>query len=65
MRWNLTTKPSLQLKLCPAYVGRALANSYIDPEADVMKDLQQAIALDPNYLDSYYYHAASPWRQMI
>jgi tetratricopeptide (TPR) repeat protein len=49
---------SANSSFAPAYVGRALANSYIDPQADVMKDLEQAIALDPNYLDSYYYHAA-------
>jgi tetratricopeptide (TPR) repeat protein len=41
----------------PGYLGRALATSEIDPQADVIPDLQLAINLDPNYLDAYYWHA--------
>jgi tetratricopeptide (TPR) repeat protein len=49
---------SVNSLFAPAYVGRALTNSYLNPQADVIKDLELAISLDPNLLDSYYYHAA-------
>ena len=49
---------SVNPSFAPAYLGHALVNSDINPQANVMNDLQQAIDLDPNYLDAYYWHAA-------
>ena len=37
----------------PAFLGRAMANLALNPGADVMNDLNQAILLDPHYTDAY------------
>jgi tetratricopeptide (TPR) repeat protein len=37
----------------PPYLGRALVNLDLDPQADVMDDLNEAIRLDPHYTDAY------------
>ena len=37
----------------PAFLGRALANLALDPGADVSKDLNAAVQLDPGYMDAY------------
>ena len=37
----------------PAYLGRALANLGLKPQADVSKDLEAAVSLDPHYAEAY------------
>jgi tetratricopeptide (TPR) repeat protein len=37
----------------PAFLGRALANLALNPNADVVNDLDQAIILDPLYTEAY------------
>lgn len=37
----------------PAYLGRARANFALDPETDVLPDLQKAIELDPTLKEAY------------
>jgi len=37
----------------PAFLGRARANLGLDPNADIIKDLNGAINLDPNYAEAY------------
>jgi len=37
----------------PAFLGRALAQLGKDPDANVVNDLQKAIALEPNYADAH------------
>ncbi len=37
----------------PAYVGRAQANLDMNPDADVISDLNEAVRLDPNYAEAY------------
>lgn len=50
----------------PAYLGRALAQLGKNPEANIVNDLQKAIALEPNYADahlefaSYQFNHSSP-----
>jgi len=36
-----------------AFLGRAQANLVINPDADVISDLDEAIRLDPNYAEAY------------
>jgi tetratricopeptide (TPR) repeat protein len=37
----------------PAFLGRARANLDLNPEADVIKDLDQAVNLDPHFTEAY------------
>lgn len=37
----------------PGFLGRAIANLAINPKADVINDLNEAIRLDPHYTDAY------------
>jgi tetratricopeptide (TPR) repeat protein len=37
----------------PAYLGRALAQLGLDPDFNMVPDLQKAIALEPNYADAH------------
>ncbi len=37
----------------PAFLGRARANLGMNPDAEVIADLNQAITLDPNYAEAY------------
>jgi tetratricopeptide (TPR) repeat protein len=37
----------------PAYLGRALAQLGLDPDFNMVPDLQSAIALEPNYADAH------------
>ena len=37
----------------PAFLGRALVNLDLDPQADVTNDLNGAISLDPHYAEAY------------
>lgn len=37
----------------PVFLGRARANLVINPEAEVVSDLDEAIRLDPNYTEAY------------
>ena len=37
----------------PAFLGRALANLDLNPQADVTNDLNEAINLDPHYAEAY------------
>jgi tetratricopeptide (TPR) repeat protein len=37
----------------PAFLGRARANLGLDPNADIINDLNEAINLDPNYAEAY------------
>lgn len=48
---------SVNSSFAPAYLGRALAHADINPQANVLNELQKAIDLDSNYLDAYYWHA--------
>jgi tetratricopeptide (TPR) repeat protein len=41
------------LGFAPAFLGRARANLGLNPEADVISDLDNAIAIDPKYTDAY------------
>ncbi len=42
----------------PAFLGRALANLGLNPEADVLADLDSAIAIDPLYMEAYLQRGA-------
>ncbi len=37
----------------PAFLGRAQANLVINPDAEVIGDLNEAVRLDPNYAEAY------------
>jgi tetratricopeptide (TPR) repeat protein len=37
----------------PAFLGRARANLGLNPDEDILDDLDQAISLDPNYAEAY------------
>jgi tetratricopeptide (TPR) repeat protein len=41
----------------PAYLGRALAQAGINPQADIQKDLDKAIKEDPGFADAYLQRA--------
>ncbi len=44
---------NLDAGFAPAYLGRARANLGINPETDVLNDLNEALSRDPNYAEAY------------
>jgi tetratricopeptide (TPR) repeat protein len=51
---SITANPAF----APPYLGRALLRLDLNPNADVVQDLDRAIELDPNYVDAYIARAA-------
>ena len=60
----------LDSTFAPAYYGRALINPILDPEQDIIGDLDQALTLDPEYGDVYverakYYLDRATYQQAL
>jgi hypothetical protein len=47
---------NLDAGFAPAYLGRARANLGINPETDVLNDLNEALSRDPNYAEAISRH---------